>query len=191
MSFWHRIGIAKFNPYHGEDGKFATAAGSSVATRMLNAVKNGGFTYDPAGKVPREGFSVGVHPEQSITLPDAAKVSKQDVTDWMSKNTRLLSQPGNMLGGWVDNGKLYLDIVKVFPPNQKEAALAAGKEHNQISIADLAAINKGDWDHAILPTGGTGELPVKKADAKPHMVLATPDTDVTDFLNRLKIYPKN
>lgn len=189
MSFWFRnlSSIAKFNPYHDDHGRFASAEGSSVATRMLAAVASGGFTYDPSGKVPTAGYSVGVYPQQSLTIP-VGQVSKATVTDWMKSNTSLLSQSGNMLGGWVDNGQLYLDIVKVFPPNQKEQAMSAGKEHNQLSIADLDAINKGDWDNAIIPTGGDG---IQKSDLQhPHMVLATPDTDVTEFLDRLKIYPK-
>lgn len=195
MSYWFRQArtlqlIAKFNPYHGERGRFASAGDSTVASRMMDSIAGGGFTYDPAGKVPQTGYSVGVYPAKSITLP-VEQVTKAAVADWMSQNTSLLSKPGNMLGGWVDNGKLYLDIVKVFPPSQKEEALAAGKEHNQISIADLGAIHRGDWAEAIINTGGTGEKPVEKSEgSKPHMVLATPDTDITEFLDRLKIHPK-
>lgn len=185
MSYWF-LRIAKYNPFHDERGRFAQAGESTVAGRMMDAVQSGGFTYDPAGKVPTQGFSVGVYPEKSATIP-LEQVTKSAVAEWMASNTDLLIERGNMLGGWVDNGKLYLDIVKVFPPTEKEAALAAGKEHNQISIADLAAINKGDWDNAILPTGGDG---ISKSESRPHMVLATPDTDVTEFLDRLKIYPK-
>lgn len=193
MSYWfrHRVQlIAKFNPYHDDKGHFASAGGSTVAARMVEAVKNGGFTYDPAGKVPTQGFSVGVFPEKSTSLPVEA-VTKQKVSDWMAKNTALLSKHGNMLGGWVDKGTLYLDIVKVFPPNQKTEAMAAGKEHNQLSIADLDAIHRGDWDHAIIDTGGDGKNgDVQKRDQRPHLVLATPDTSVVEFLDRLGIKPR-
>jgi hypothetical protein len=192
VSYWDRNPqklhlIAKYNPYHDDKGKFASAGGSSVGQRMMDAIPNGGFTYDPSGKVPTSGYAVGVYPDKSVTLP-LEDVTKAKVSEWMASNTKLLSVRGNMLGGWTDSGKLYLDIVKVFSPSQKDEALAAGKEHNQISIADLAAIHKGDWDHAIINTGGTG---VNKSADQPHFVLATPDTDVTEFLDRLKIYPKS
>lgn len=192
MSYWSRNPftrnylIAKFNPFHDEAGKFASAESSTVATRMLNSISDGGFTYDPAGKVPTKGFAVGVFPQQSITLP-IADVTKEKVAHWMQSNTKLLQEKNTMLGGWTDAGNLYLDIVKVFPPNEKEQAIQAGQDHNQISIADLAAIHRGDWDTAIINTGGSG---VQKSTGKPHLVLATPDTDVTEFLDRLKIYPK-
>lgn len=191
MSFWFRHPekmnlIAKFNPYHDEHGKFASASGSSVATRMMNSIPNGGFTYDPAGRVPTQGYAVGVFPQQSVTIP-VADVTKEKVAHWMQENTKLLQERNTMLGGWTDAGNLYLDIVKVFPPNQKEQAIQAGKEHNQISIADLDAIHRGDWSEAVINTGGTG---VQKTEGKPHFVLATPDTDVTEFLDRLKIFPK-
>ena len=140
MSYWTRWRmqlIAKYNPYHDEKGKFASADGSTVATRMMTAIEKGGFTYDPGGKVPTKGFSVGVYPEKSTTIP-VEEVTKDKVVSWMKNNTALLGQRGNMLGGWVDKGDLYLDIVKVFPPDQKEAAMSAGKEHNQLAIADLA-----------------------------------------------------
>jgi hypothetical protein len=191
VSYWSRHRqmqlIAKFNPYHDDRGKFASASGSSVGQRMMDAIPNGGFTYDPSGKIPTSGFAVGVYPDKSTTIP-LEEVTKQKVSDWMAQNTSLLSVRGNMLGGWTDNGKLYLDIVKVYPMNQKDEALAAGKEHNQISIADLAAIHRGDWSEAIINTGGTG---VQKSEGKAHFVLATPDTNVTEFLDRLKIFPKS
>ena len=136
-----------------------------LAARML-ATKASGFTYDRHGNTPIKGYSVGVFPEKSAKFP-ADSVTEAQVDGWLADNKLTAFSTGHMVGGWIDHGKLYLDIVKIFPPNQKDAAVAAGKEHNQIAIADMAAIHQGDWHHAFIKTGGTGEM--KKQEVPPTL----------------------
>lgn len=52
------------------------------------------------------------------------------------------------LGSWRHEGKLYLDLGQVYA--DRDAAIAAGIERNQIAIWDVA---KGEE----IPTGGTGQ----------------------------------
>lgn len=206
MGYFDRWPIHKFNENHDEKGRFSAGAGidSGLGERMIEAGKAGGFTYDAHGDTPTEGFSVGVHPERSGIFP-VETVKPEDVDRWLAKNKDIaFTDTGkmvgigiqNMVGGWVDQGKLWLDLVAIFPPDQKEAAIAAGKQHNQISIADLGAIHKGDWDHAFIQTGGTGEA-MQKSDKKlkskaekPKLVLFPKNATGAEILAKLGITPK-
>lgn len=160
MSYWFRQLqlIAKDNPYHDEKGRFSTA--SSFGSRLINAGKNGGFTFNQSGQTPTAGYSVGMYPEHAAIL-NIETTNVTDVVNWMTLNKSLLTQSDNYAGGWVNDGKLYLDVVKVFAPDQKEQAIQAGKDKNQIAIADMAAIHRGDWDNAFINTGGTGDVAKK------------------------------
>jgi hypothetical protein len=53
-----------------------------------------------------------------------------------------------------------------------------GRRANQISIANLGAIHAGDWDHAFIDTGGTGQA-LKVSKAVSGKVLALFDHDAT------------
>ncbi|CAM6004375.1 unnamed protein product [Sphagnum balticum] len=119
---------------------------------MLESGKNSGFTLDKNNRTPAKGFSVGVFPEKT-GIWDVDKVSEGEIGNWLSQHAQEAFSQGYKIGGWVDNNKFYLDIVKVFPPSQREQAIQAGKEHNQIAIADLAAIHNGDWGNAFIKTG--------------------------------------
>jgi hypothetical protein len=71
-------------------------------------------------------------------------------------NETLLASGKNAIGGWVDNGKVWLEIVRVYPQSMRDLAISMGRRLNQISIADLDAISRGDFQHAFLRTDGTG-----------------------------------
>lgn len=154
---------------------------------MLAAAKTSGFTYDQYGNTPIEGFSVGVFPEKTGIFP-AETATADQVDQWLTENKASAFSTGHMVGGWMDEGKLWLDIVKIFPPDQKEAAVAAGKQHNQKAIADLAAVHREDWANAFIQTGGTG---MKKQDVPPPTPTPAQKSDPPPDKPRFALFDKN
>jgi hypothetical protein len=148
---------SKYNPYHGEHGRFTNAEGASAALNSLigNALKEkGGFTFNPVTvTAPHHGYAVGGYGTRDAYDADTFAIAS--VKDFLERNDAALK--GNFLGGWIDKGKVYLDVTKVFPENQRAAAIKAGKARDQIAIADLTALNAGRMDEAFIDTGGTGK----------------------------------
>jgi hypothetical protein len=203
--YWKMIGVRiKYTDDQPRDyhGRFASTgaegeAGSSgpsthlnrvaptreMADRMINAAKNGGFTLDFRTMAPvNEGYAVGVFPQHSGVF-DANKVTTDEVSSWLKDNAGKLNDPRLKVGGWVDEGKLWLDIVRVY--NSKDLAVSVGAKKNQIAIADLGAIRKGDWDHAFINTGGTGKM-VKQNSRKPTMLLFDHDVKAEVILDAVR-----
>lgn len=146
----------------GEAGKtFQTGRQKSMGEQMISAIKTGGFTMTAKGKALMDGYSVGEFPERSLSCGSGA-LRKQMVEMWLKKNKDLLSSGQYHVGGWDDtkgkSKKYWLDIVRVYPSTSsgKMKAVASGVKKNQVGIANLNAIAKGDWDNAIINTHGTG-----------------------------------
>jgi hypothetical protein len=89
-----------------------------------------------------------------------------------------------MVGGWHDKetDTVWLDLVRVYAADQRDLAVRMGKRKNQIAIADLGAIAKGQWDQAIIPTGGTGAAVSKQVGQRPRWVLFDLDTRAADIV---------
>jgi hypothetical protein len=129
-----------------------------MAERMLEKAKLGGFTVDFLTEKPIEsGLSVGEYPSRSGVF-DEKDINPQDIQLWLLGNKEILAKEPDKLkvGGWLDGGKVWLDIVRIYDPSEREKAIQSGRDHNQICIADLDAIKRGDWDHAFIDTKGTG-----------------------------------
>jgi len=134
----------------------------------------GGFTIDNrTGQDLTQGYSVGAFPNATREI-DASKMSsgqlQKEVDKWCEKNKGLLSDARNRvkIGGWVDpdTSHVVLDAVRVYGAEHGQVAYKMGVMANQKAIADLAAIHRGDWDHAFIDTHGTGtpvNLPWNKA----------------------------
>lgn len=152
---------------------------SNFSSRLLAAAKSGGFTVNmETKKSATEGYSVGIHEKQSGVF-DAKTVTAKDLQNWLNDRKSLFIDQSIKVGGWNENGKIWLDVVKIFPKtSQLEKAKQIGRDHNQIAIADLWAITRGDWDNAIIPTGGTGKsVSILRKIEKPVFFLF--DNDVT------------
>ena len=108
------------------------------------------------------------------------------------------------LGTWYDeeNGDFYLDITDVFDSSKftEADAIAIGKEQNQISIANLDAINAGETDGDILfpSAGGDGSelLPMTELarffpeyEASKATIRRDADVDA-DIPEGPKVYPR-
>ena len=141
--------------------------------------RSGGFTvHRMTGDEPKEGFSVALDPSKSLVLdPDLPDdKAEQMIMEWVTKNTRKKGPSFDdrkvFMGGWLDTdtGKTWLDVITVWPPNQRAAAMKAAKDANQIAIWDLA---KGEE----VKTGGTG----LEKSGKPVMFLAPITMDPRSF----------
>jgi len=191
-----------YNPDEPRDGHGQwTAGGSSLdgfRDKMAEALKtHGGFTFDPrTQKAATEGIAVGAFPSHSGQF-DESNFGTEQLKGWMDANAKLLGEGRNYIGGWVDNGKVWLDVVKVYPQSMKDLALAMGRKLNQISVADLGAISRGDMEHAFISTGGTGEaskadaggfdkVSMKTGDHLPVFLLFPPKTKPETIVNAVK-----
>lgn len=161
------------------------APSREMADRMINAAKSGGFTLDFRTMIPvEEGYSVGVFPQHSGVF-DAATVTTDEVHSWLTANEGKLNDPRLKVGGWVDEGKLWLDIVRVYSKGDRDLAITMGSKKNQIAIADLGAIKRGDWDNAFINTGGTGKM-MKQSKERPTMLLFDNDVKAATIMDALK-----
>ncbi|MDE2100871.1 MAG: phage portal protein [Patescibacteria group bacterium] len=198
------------DPTHAPQGAQREAAlqglqRALLADRMMSALKeHGGFTIDKGtAQDVTTGYSVSEHPELSKTF-SVDKMQIQDVESWLDKVSPQIdrhfglgeaeNKPKYYVGGWVDKGTVWLDVVSVYNHNQRDQAVEAGKKANQISIADLDAISRGDFDNAFINTGGTGEAPKAEKAVKtgePVWVLFNHKTSPKDIYRKLMAVAKH
>jgi hypothetical protein len=171
----------------GHSGRTGMIGGSGPgggrSLQMLNAAKSGGFTFDYYGVKPVvTGFSVGEYPERSGVF-DVKTVKKADIDSWLHKNHDLLTGPNVKVGGWLEDetNKVWLDVVHIYPQDAKgrNDAIHAGRAANQKCIADLDAIARGDFEHAFIDCGGSGEAPKKGMEKNLNTHFSLFDHDVT------------
>ena len=143
-----RDSLEKANPYKDEMGKF-TSANNAVApksgrknapTRLQSTMqKKGGFTYDArTNRLKRVGFAVSTDKsaETVTTESDFAKNGVSMVKKFLSEQRERLGLARQYLGGWIERGKVYLDISTVVQTAQEAADL--GRKHDQTAFFDLA-----------------------------------------------------
>lgn len=119
---------------------FATA--SIARTALDNLTTNwDGFTITLSGRTPEEGFCVGGVFGEPLVLDSGtdAVSARRRIRLWLSWNESILRQDGVHLGGWLDRetGLFWLDFVKVFSPEERDAALQAAREAREIAVWSL------------------------------------------------------
>lgn len=144
----------------GPDKANAEKAGVS-AREMYRAVRErGGITIGRVShEVPSHGYVVSVHPEHSLVVGlHELENDRGSVDKWLAEKSHILDQPGNFVGAWHDTAsdKVYLDVVEVYPADQRKEAVQAGRDANQIAIWDIGNSKE-------INTGGTGEHKAKAA----------------------------
>lgn len=156
------VRLAEYNHYHDDHGRFAPGGGgrldnASIAGKVSGGLDaEGGASVSIGGSAPSDGFMVSYDSGDGHGLVlDAATKAERDaaVKDWVAKQRKFVaSDPEHYFGAWKDSsdGKVYLDVSQRFKPNEKEAAIAAGKSRNQIAIFDLGSFEE-------IGTGGTGQ----------------------------------
>jgi hypothetical protein len=100
--------------------------------------------------VPDSGYMVSLdghtHTYPASVLNDPSRLA-QVLVEFAAAERAVLSQPGMFIGGWVSEGKLWLDPSQNIPV--RAAAVKAGKAQGQIAIWDVAGGTE-------LATGGSG-----------------------------------
>ena len=135
---------------------------SRVAKLIEDTIANGGATVSFTGDVPTAGFSVAIRGATHTFSVDDARSNPQawidSVAAHFEKNLEKFGQADHF-GTWVEDidgvPHIWAEPTNVIVDKAKAARL--GLERNQVGVADLAAIKKGDWDNAIIDTKGTGD----------------------------------
>ncbi len=101
---------------------------------IADTLKNNGATYNlNTGEInPSEGFFVGLNGMGETVGID--KPINGVIQKFVLENSNLLSNREFFVGSWIEDDKLFLDIVvKV---DDKQAAIDIGKDNKQIAIYD-------------------------------------------------------
>lgn len=148
--------------------------------RMRDSIKKGftgGFTVDKTAKNDiTTGIAVGRN-RHGIKKP-VSEIFEEDGTPkkeairlmmaWLDHhgkevfNNPLPTAREVGIGGWIENGEFYLDVVDIYDYNSNNLARATqlGKEQNQISVTVLDEIEEANktnnWTKVILGSGGDG-----------------------------------
>jgi len=93
-----------------------------------------------------------------VALPEHARIvdnpTPELVWQWVRDVAHHVTVPTprpRFFGVWTSGHVAYLDVVEVFPADERDAAVAAGRARNQIAIWDAGR-------QVEIPTDGTGEL---------------------------------
>jgi ribosomal protein S18 acetylase RimI-like enzyme len=139
-------------------GRATPGRAPDVPGRVVDAARRGGATVHPkTANEPTEGFAVALQGHSSITPadeffsgPKGAERGRKVLREWLRRE-RAAFGADTHVGVWLDrkHGEVVLDPVDVFPPDQRDEAIAAGRGRDQQAIYDLGA-------GAEIPTGGTG-----------------------------------
>jgi hypothetical protein len=144
-------GLADLNLAHTV-GDVLGIPGQSNQSILDAAFHQGGLTIQTtSGKIPTSGVAVaqegasGVFDAREFFGPSGPLL----VSDWMIQHGDALDSETAHMGVWYDhaNGKVVLDVVDVL--KDREAAIALGKQRDQIAVFDLGTFEE-------IPTGGTG-----------------------------------
>jgi hypothetical protein len=119
---------------------------SEVAEVPTRNVLSGGFTWDPrTGNFDfTTGFPVGVSPLHTHKIP-VDQFHAKNILEFLghkgystTRVSRLLADdPQKMIGGWVSEGNVYLDVSKIFDDVDEAKRVAA--KFGELEIWDLAA----------------------------------------------------
>jgi hypothetical protein len=126
----------------------ALATATDGATVMAT-----GLPYAGSGIIvalPEHGYVVPIG-SLGLASPRVAHGVRRWVDRVASAVTERSLRP-RAFGAWIDGDSLYLDVVEIFPGDQEDEAVAAGRTRNQISVWHAGRKQE-------IPTGGTGELP--------------------------------
>lgn len=154
---WEAL-VEHYGPGPHKSGSPQSSHASGGVGRATSAtmagIEQGGSSVRTSGATPSSGIMVSYPPGSGhnsvidATAP-RAQVEAQVRAFVEQQRAFVTSKSDRYIGGWVDAGKLHLDVSQNFPSSRREAALRAGRERNQIAVFDLDTFTD-------IPTGGTG-----------------------------------
>lgn len=115
------------------------APGKVADTAYQETVKNGGVTINLENKQPSGGIAYSPYKDtEQIINKDS--FTPENVDNYVKTHADKLNVPGNHLGIWEDNGKIYMDISQV---GEKSAAtLQKAIDAKQLAAFDLGSFNE-------------------------------------------------
>lgn len=145
-------------------------AGKLSGALKSMAEPDGGFTIDRDGKPITTGWSVALSGSTSKLVASQISTDRPAARKAIADKLNDVPDDASGIGGWHEpaTGTVHIDVVKVFPSSQKAAAVQFGKDNNQISIANLDAIARGDDANSFVDTGGTGDRSASITDHGTH-----------------------
>lgn len=118
---------------------------------LLDVKANGGFSFSPTtGEVPADGYMVALT-GNTVRLPvevlDDLNVAAKTILPYVLDRRDVFDRPDVYLGGWIEDGFLWLEpSIRV---TDLDAALALGAETDQIAVYDVR-------NGTTINTGGAG-----------------------------------
>lgn len=117
-------------------GSWATGLSAPRLHRALQ--EGGGFTiHDPSGQVPTSGWVVALSKDTEYTFDMNLPPERWDeeIRRYRAEHWKELQDPSTFFGGWVDEGKVYLDISQVV--DDRDEAVRRARERDQLAIFHL------------------------------------------------------
>lgn len=100
------------------------------------ATSNGGFTYNPLyGATPQRGYAVALQGYGKIYEPGAVTID--DLREYLRESGEQMKDPARYIGGWINDGKLYLDVSIVLPT--EEEARKTGRMNDQTDVYNFVS----------------------------------------------------
>lgn len=165
------------NPFQGlSSGPGMHIAGGNDAPNLSprqyvgvrnDLITNGGFSVRPfppaTGGSPVDAYSTGMPKYRDESIQNG-EVAEHDMTGTRIRNFAVsrrdmgaYSDPHTILGGWIDEGKAYVDVSKLTPrtiPGLR-AAIALGNSGNEYGVG--AIDDEGEYAHTVNLTKLRGE----------------------------------
>lgn len=131
-------------------GRFTKFGGVGDAVKIIGKEREG-FSVSPrTGEAPQHGFMVSLdghtHRYPAQILDDPARLHKA-IDDMLMSEKSSFQGKDMYLGGWVEDGKLWLDPSQNVP--DQATAEKLGKQRDQVGIFNLDTFN-------TINTGGSG-----------------------------------
>ena len=97
---------------------------------------SGGATMSLNTEVPTTGFFVAFQQFEKVVngIPDEHQLIEY-LTEYVKRNAEILALHHVMIGSWVNEEKIYLDVVQHF--TDREQAIAFGIQEKQLAIYDI------------------------------------------------------
>lgn len=171
----------------GHGGEFGPGIGldPTAATLGNQAIRGGGFSVSTEGDNPDHGWMVSqAGTERSFSIDELASEQpmgtgptdnpwkdnvSNEIERFLTDNRTDLERPGTYLGGWVDEGRLYLDVSHNI--ESKEEAMTYADDQNQ-----LAMFNAGTGEYVEFDRSATRAASREKKIGAPQ------------FKNREKVF---
>lgn len=119
----------------GEGAVSAAREAAGLATGLIGKLKSeGGFSKSLNGKNPDGGYMIALSKESEAVF-DMEDLTDKNILNFILDHYDKLTHPQAFLGGWVDKGKVYLDISYNF--QDLDRALNAAARADQLGIYDI------------------------------------------------------